>query len=91
MRRVILIIPAFFCLIVGLAFFVTPIPLGIPLVGLSILLFIAASRNFTRLVIANRRASPKMDRMFDYMERRGGSQVRKALRRTRPGRFPKAG
>lgn len=77
------------CLVIGLAFVLTPIPLGLPLISAALAIFIASNRPAARLVLLGRLRLPLLDRGVDWLERHGGRRVRRALRRTRPGRVPR--
>ncbi len=87
MRHAIVLMVGIVGLIVGLAFFLTPIPLGFPLVGLSLMILVGTSRKAAVTVLAVRRRVSLFDRFLNSLEERGGSRIRRALRKTRPGRL----
>ncbi|MGQ7792191.1 hypothetical protein ACUN0C_07270 [Faunimonas sp. B44] len=89
MRRLLIYLAAAALIVVGLAFSVTPIPLGAPLIGIALIMLVATSRNAARFMLASRKGVPFVDRCVGFLEARGGERFRKALRRTRPGRLPK--
>ena len=89
MRNAIYITIGLLGLIVGLAFFLTPIPLGIPLVGLSLMLLVATSRFFAKSLMGIRSDVPRVHRWIAYLEDRSGRRIRRILRKTRPQRVPR--
>ena len=89
LRSVLMMSLACLCLLVGLAFELTPIPLGLPLISAALAILIASNRPSARLMLLGRLKLPLLDRGMDWLERHGGRRVRRALRRTRPGRVPR--
>ena len=77
------------CLAAGLAFILTPIPLGAPLIGAALTLLVASNRSAARLVLLGRCRLSTLDRGVDWLERRGGARLGRVMRRTRPGRMPR--
>ncbi|MYZ46794.1 hypothetical protein [Propylenella binzhouense] len=88
-RRLLIYLLAALCLLLGLAFMVTPIPLGLPLLATGLILVTATSRRAAGLVLASRRGVPLVDRSIGFLEAHSGPRLRRALRRTRPGRLPR--
>jgi hypothetical protein len=89
MRNMIFILLAIAFLIIGLAFSLTPIPLGAPLTALALVMLIGSSRFAARwLVIARMRVSV-IDRMIAWLESHSGTRIGRILRRTRPQRMPR--
>jgi hypothetical protein len=89
MRNVIIISLAIAVLIVGLAFSLTPIPLGTPLVALALVVLIATSRFAARWLTIARMRLGLVDRMMAWLESRSGVRIGRILRRTRPQRMPR--
>ena len=89
LRSVLMMSLGTLCLLAGLAFVLTPIPLGLPLISAALAIFIASNRPAARLMLLGRLRLPLLDRSMDWLERYGGRRVRRALRRTRPGRVPR--
>jgi hypothetical protein len=77
------------CLLAGLIFLLTPVPLGAPLLSLALVLLVASNRTAARLLLSGRRHSRPLDNAVAWTERRGGERLRRVLRRTRPGRLPR--
>ena len=89
MRNTIFICVAVAVLIVGLAFSLSPIPLGTPLVALALVILIATNRLAARsLIVARMRVGP-LDRLIGWLEYRSGTRLGRILRRTRPQRIPR--
>lgn len=76
-------------LVVGLAFSITPIPLGFPLILIGIFLLVATNRYAVHLMIWGRRRIGLFDRWVSWLEVKGGNRFGRVLRKTRPGRMPK--
>lgn len=74
---------------VGLAFSITPIPLGLPIFVVAVFLLLVSNRQAVRMMIWSRRHVPLLDRWLEWVERVGGSRYGRALRKTRPKRFPR--
>ena len=77
------------CLLAGLVFLATPIPLGVPLISFALVLLVTSNRFAARLVLLGRHRLSTLDRGVNWLERRGGARLRRVLRRTRPGRMPR--
>ena len=89
MRNMILILLAIACLIVGLAFSLTPIPLGAPLIALALVILIGSSRLAARSLVVARMRVRIVDRMIAWLESHSGTRIGRILRRTRPQRMPR--
>ncbi len=89
MRNVMFIVLAIACLIVGLAFSLTPIPLGAPLTALALVMLIASSRVAARSLVVARIRVGVVDRMIAWLESHSGRRMARILRRTRPQRMPR--
>ena len=74
---------------VGLAFSITPIPLGLPIFILAVFLLLVSSRHAVRITIFGRLHLGLFDRWLNWLERVGGERYGRVLRKTRPGRLPK--
>lgn len=74
---------------IGLAFSITPIPLGLPIFVVAVFLLLVSNRQAVRMAICGRRRIRLLDRWMDWLERVGGARYGRALRKTRPGRLPK--
>ena len=82
-------VAAVFLLPVGLAFSITPIPLGLPIFILAVFLLLVSNRSAVQLTIFGRRHITLFDRWLVWLERVGGNRYGRILRKTRPGRLPK--
>jgi len=89
MRNMILILLAIAVLIVGLAFSLTPIPLGAPLMALALVMLIGSSRFAARSLVVARMRIGLVDRMIAWLESHSGTRFGRILRRTRPQRMPR--
>ncbi len=89
MRNMIVILLAIACLIIGLAFSLTPIPLGTPLVALALVVLIATNRFARRWLVIARMRFAVVDRMMVWLEDHSGTRIGRILRRTRPQRMPR--
>ncbi|WP_209008792.1 hypothetical protein [Pseudovibrio japonicus] len=67
----------------------TPLPTGVPLVALGIVLLIAASRTFAKFVRRHRKNFGWLNRALHWIEERSSGRFMKILRRTRPRYFRK--
>ena len=70
--------------VIGLILAPTPIPLGVPLMALSVFLLIATNRHAARLVARLRRRFDWLNRAFIFIEDRAGPRIGRTLKRTRP-------
>ena len=89
MRNMIIVLLAISCLIIGLAFSLTPIPLGTPLVALALVVLIATNRFAARWLVIARMRVGVVDRMMTWLENHSGARIGRILRRTRPQRIPR--
>ena len=89
MRNMIVVLLAIACLIIGLAFSLTPIPLGTPLVALALVVLIATNRFAARWMVIARMRIGIVDRMMAWLEDHSGPRIGRILRRTRPQRMPR--
>ena len=76
-------------LLVGLAFSITPIPLGLPLILIAVIMLVASNRYAVHLMIYGRRHIGLFDRWVSWLEIKGGQKFGRILRKTRPGRMPR--
>ena len=76
-------------LLVGLAFSITPIPLGLPLILIAVIMLVASNRYAVHLMIYGRRHIGLFDRWVSWLEVKGGQKFGRILRKTRPGRMPR--
>ena len=74
---------------IGLAFSITPIPLGLPIFVVAVFLLLVSNRQAVRMMISGRQRVPLLDRWLEWVERAGGSRFGRILRKTRPKRVPK--
>jgi hypothetical protein len=89
MRNMIFILLAIAFLIIGLAFSLTPIPLGAPLTALALVMLIGSSRFAARSLVVARMRVQLLDRMIAWLESHSGTRIGRILRRTRPQRMPR--
>ena len=82
-------IVALILLPVGLAFVMTPIPLGLPIFVVAVFLLLVSNRKAVGMIITGRRRVPLLDRWLEWVERAGGNRFGRILRKTRPKRVPK--
>ena len=80
---------AIILLLVGLAFSITPIPLGLPLILIAVIMLVASNRYAVHLMIFGRRHIGLFDRWVGWLEVKGGQKFGRVLRKTRPGRMPR--
>jgi hypothetical protein len=70
--------------VVGLVLAPTPIPLGIPIMALSLFALIATNPHAARLVQGLRGRFARLDKAIRFIEDRAGRRIGDTLRRTRP-------
>tara|TARA_R110002124_G_scaffold85148_1_gene221071 strand:- start:7021 stop:7278 length:258 start_codon:yes stop_codon:yes gene_type:complete len=70
--------------VIGLILAPTPIPLGVPIMALSVFLLIATNRHAARQVAKLRKRIGWLNRAFMFIEDRAGPRIGRTLRRTRP-------
>ncbi|HMB46800.1 MAG TPA: hypothetical protein VKN63_00845 [Afifellaceae bacterium] len=80
---------AIILLLVGLAFSITPIPLGLPLILIAVIMLVASNRYAVHMMIFGRRHIGLFDRWVGWLEVKGGQKFGRVLRKTRPGRMPR--
>ena len=74
--------------VVGLVLAPTPIPLGIPIMALSLFALIATNPHAARLVQGLRGRFALLDKGIRFVEDRAGGRIGETLRRTRPAEPP---
>lgn len=70
--------------VVGLVLAPTPIPLGIPIMALSLFALIATNPHAARLVQGLRGRFALLDKGIRFVEDKAGGRIGETLRRTRP-------
>ncbi len=75
-------------LLVGLVLAPTPIPLGVPIMALSLFALIATNPHAARLVQGLRGRFAVLDKGMRFVEDRAGGRIGETLRRTRPTEAP---
>lgn len=70
--------------VIGLILAPTPIPIGVPLMALSVFLLIATNRSAARNVVRLRKRFGWLNRAFVFIEDRAGPRIGRTLKRTRP-------
>lgn len=75
---------ALLCLLIGLVTVGTPLPTGVPLLALGILLLVGVSATARRMLRAGRRRSGALDRSLVFVETRAHRNMGTMLKRTRP-------
>ncbi|ORE91233.1 hypothetical protein [Acuticoccus yangtzensis] len=83
-RKTMLIALGIVCLIVGAITAPTPLPTGVPLLAIGIVLLVTLSQTARLYVRRLRALSGPVDRGFAFVETRTGRQMSTVLRRTRP-------
>jgi len=83
-RKLVYIAIAGVCLLVGLLTVWTPLPTGIPLIALGIVILITVSATARRLMRLARGRWGKLDNAIALVETRVGRNMSTMLRRTRP-------
>lgn len=84
LRKYLLIALGVVCLLVGVMTVWTPLPTGIPLLALGIVVLATVSATARRLVKRARRHNGLFDRSMVAIESRAGRALAAKLRRTRP-------
>lgn len=75
---------AFALILLGLATLWLPIPTGVPLLAAGTITLIAADRRAARLLRRQRKALPRLNSLFVWLEDRSPVRLGRILRRTRP-------
>ncbi|MEP4031422.1 hypothetical protein [Roseibium polysiphoniae] len=68
----------------GLATVWLPIPTGVPLLALGMIVIIATSRQAARALRNRRRRVPRLNSLFTWLEDRSPMRFARILKRTRP-------
>lgn len=83
-RRVIVITAAFVCVVIGFLTVWTPLPTGLPLIAVGIVLLVTVSATARRHLRRARARSSVLDRGLAAVEARTGRTMSVMLKRTRP-------
>lgn len=68
---------------IGLVLFILPIPFGIPLFAVGLVILVSYSRSARRVVRAARRRWHRVDRFMRYVEMRAPARLAGVVRKTR--------
>ncbi|WP_306142053.1 hypothetical protein [Roseibium sp. MMSF_3412] len=71
-------------LLLGLATVWLPIPTGVPLLALGLIVIVGTSRSAARLLRKRRRATPPLNTAITWVENRSPLHFARILKRTRP-------
>ncbi|KZM51315.1 hypothetical protein [Labrenzia sp. OB1] len=71
-------------ILLGLATVWMPVPTGIPLLALGLILIIATSRSAARQLRSHRRTTPHLNHALTWVEDRSPLRFARILKRTRP-------
>ncbi|PVB61212.1 hypothetical protein [Labrenzia sp. 011] len=71
-------------ILLGLATVWLPIPTGVPLLALGMIVIIATSRSAARLLRSRRRNTPHLNHAITWVEDRSPLHFARILKRTRP-------
>ncbi|MEM9220875.1 MAG: hypothetical protein AAGB11_00540 [Pseudomonadota bacterium] len=83
-KKLIYIAIAGVCLLVGLLTVWTPLPTGVPLIAVGVVLLVTVSATARRLMKGARSRSHRLDRGMSFVEERVGRNMSTMLKRTRP-------
>ncbi len=83
-RKIGLLAAAFVCLIAGLITVWTPLPTGVPLLAIGIVILVSVSPTARRLMRRARLKSGRLDRGVAFVETRANRSMATMLKRTRP-------
>jgi len=83
-RKLAIIGVAVVCLLIGVLTVWTPLPTGMPLIAVGIVMLVTVSATARSLVRRARARSPKVDRGVAFVETRTGRSMATMLKRTRP-------
>ncbi len=83
-RKTVFIAIAVVCLIAGLLTVWTPLPTGVPLLAVGIVILVSVSATARRFVRKARERSARLDRSVAFVETRAHRNMSTMLRRTRP-------
>ncbi|MBO6507429.1 MAG: hypothetical protein JJ866_09765 [Roseibium sp.] len=71
-------------ILAGLATVWLPIPTGVPLLALGLIVIVGTSRSAARLLRRKRKNRPPLNRAITWVENRSPLRVARILKRTRP-------
>lgn len=71
-------------ILLGLATVLLPLPTGVPLIALGLVVIVATSRTAARLLRNRRRKTQHVDEAISWLEDRSPSLFARILKRTRP-------
>lgn len=71
-------------ILLGLATVWLPIPTGVPLLALGLIVIIGTSRSAARLLRKRRRSTPPLNEVITWVENRSPLRFARILKRTRP-------
>lgn len=83
-RKLVFMTIAAVCIIVGLITAPTPLPTGVPLLAVGIVIFVSISATARRLLKKARLRSRHLDRGIAFVETRAHRNMSTMLKRTRP-------
>ena len=83
-RKTIFIAVAVVCLVFGLLTVWTPLPTGVPLLAVGIVILVSVSATARRYMRAARERSGRLDRGLAFVETRAHRNMATMLKRTRP-------
>jgi hypothetical protein len=69
--------------LVGIVIFILPVPFGIPIVAVGLVILISTSRTARRMVRLMRMRFDRVERVFAFIERNVPASTQKILRMTR--------
>lgn len=75
---------AILLIVAGMVLWISPIPVGLPMIVLGLFMLLAVNRRAVRLARRLRRRLGWLDRAFRFAEDRAGERIGRTLRRTRP-------
>ena len=84
MRKAVLIVVGLVCLVVGIITAPTPLPTGVPLIALSLVILVGVSPTARRVVRAARNHFDWFHHGLAFVEARAARRLSTPLRRTRP-------
>lgn len=73
-----------FLILLGLLTVWLPIPTGVPLLALGLIVIVATSRSAARSLRSRRRNTPPLNNVFIWVEDRSPLRFARILKRTRP-------
>ncbi|WP_298816657.1 hypothetical protein [uncultured Roseibium sp.] len=72
------------CILIGLATVWLPIPTGVPLLALGMIVIVGTSRSAARMLRNRRRKTPQINEAISWVEDRSPLRFARILKRTRP-------